>query len=231
MTPTARIVFLTLVAGLAAAARAQQPEPAAPLTTVFPPAVETALALSAAPPHLRDGATVYVYGARGFEKQRSGTNGFTCLLNRESFYVGSKTMFAPTCWDKPGEDTYVPVMLRVGALLSQGATLDAVRQDLDAGFASGKFHAPKTGGIAYMLAGAVELHRATGQVSKQLVPGHYMFYSLGVTNPQLGFTPEAAKSDPTLPFAALSGPWGDHGLGYVVAIPGDAHRSMHDTAK
>ena len=192
--------------------------------------METTLALSAAPPHLREGAAVYVYGAKGYEKVRDGTNGFTCLLDRHAFLFGAMKMFAPTCWDKTGEDTYVPATLRMGALLSQGATAEAVKQDIDAGFASGKFHAPTTGGIAYMIAGAIELEPATGKVLKQVVPGHYMFYSVGVTNSQLGYAPPATTSDPTLPFAVSNGPGGNHGLGYVVVVPGDAHR-MHGEAK
>jgi hypothetical protein len=169
MKPTPRLLSAALVFAFNAHAHAQtaRTDASTALNTVFPAAVETELAISAAPAHLRDGATVYVYGSRGYEKVRDGTNGFTCLMNRDAFLHDAK-MFSPTCWDKPGEDTYVPVMLRVGALLSQGATAAAVSRDIDAGFASGKFHAPQTGSIAYMLAGAVVLDLATGDVLKQV---------------------------------------------------------------
>ena len=40
---------------------------------------EIELALSAAPEHLRSDATVYVFGKKGYEKVRSGKNGFTCI--------------------------------------------------------------------------------------------------------------------------------------------------------
>lgn len=40
------------------------------LNTTFPEAVETELALSGGPEHLRAGAAVYVYGAKGFTKTR-----------------------------------------------------------------------------------------------------------------------------------------------------------------
>jgi hypothetical protein len=231
MRTTTWILSAALVFVHDAHSQAVQPDAAATLNTVLPQAVEITLALSAAPAHLREGATVYVYGAKGYEKVRDGTNGFTCLLNRDGFLHNLK-LFSPTCWDKHGEDTHVPVELRVGALLSQKATVEEVGRDIDAGFASGKFHAPQTGGIAYMLAGAVELDLATGQVVKQVVPPHYMFYSVGVTNSQLGFTPEAAKTDPTLPFAVrgTSETGADHGLGYIIEMPGDAHH-MHGDAK
>jgi hypothetical protein len=78
----------------------------------IPRATEVQLALSAAPQPLRAGAAVYVYGAKGFEMQRAGTNGSTCLVNRDAFLYGSDA-FKPTCWDREGELSYVPVMLMV----------------------------------------------------------------------------------------------------------------------
>jgi hypothetical protein len=194
----------------------------AKLNVVFPRAVEQQLALTAAPEHLRAGATVYVYGTHGFERSNDGTNGFTCLVNRDAFFYGGFA-FKPTCWDKEGETSYVPVMLEVGRLLAAGESPDAVRAAVAAGFADGRFHAPSGGGVAYMLAGDVVLDPATGRVTAQIYPGHYMFYSAGVTNAQLGFSPDAAKTDPTLPYVFAAGAGGEHGLSYVIALPGDAH--------
>ncbi|MGZ6195847.1 MAG: hypothetical protein ACXWML_11545, partial [Candidatus Binataceae bacterium] len=85
------------------------------INIVLPPEREVALALSAAPEHLRAQATVYVYGPKGFEIAREGRNGFTCLLNRDGFFYGGDAV-KPTCWDPAGADSYVPVMLRVGEL-------------------------------------------------------------------------------------------------------------------
>lgn len=223
-------LLLPALFALGSAAQAQQPDTSAVLNTVLPAAVETELALSAAPAHLREGATVYVYGPRGYEKTRQGTNGFTCLLNRDSFLFGQKT-FNPTCWDKVGEDSYVPVMLRAGELLSQRATVESVRRDIAEGFASGKFHAPKAGGISYMLAGTLNLDLKTGKVLEQTFPGHYMLYQSGVTNAQLGTTRDAMMADPTLPFASTNTAGGEHGLGYVVIVPGDAHKMPHGDAQ
>src|SRR5260370_39026158 len=50
---------------------------------LMPREQETALALSAAPKHLRNGATVYVLEHEGFIKVKEGVNGFTCLVHRD----------------------------------------------------------------------------------------------------------------------------------------------------
>jgi hypothetical protein len=195
----------------------------AALNVVLPRAAEERLALSAAPEHLRAGATVYVYGRGGFEQTRRGTNGFTCLVNRDAFFYGAAE-FKPTCWDSKGVTTYVPVMLKTGELLARGESYGAIKAAIDAGFAANTFHAPKSGGIAYMLAGDVAVDAATGTISKQVFPGHYMFYANDATNAQLGYTRDAGKADPTLPFVATAGAGADHGLTYLIAVPGAAHQ-------
>ncbi|MGE4064705.1 MAG: hypothetical protein AB7E79_15170 [Rhodospirillaceae bacterium] len=91
-----------------AAHAADMPDTRKTLNATFPREVEIALALSGGPAHLRDGAAVYVYGAKGFEKVKDGTNGFTCLVNRDGFFYGTEN-FKPTCWDAEGKTSYVPV--------------------------------------------------------------------------------------------------------------------------
>ena len=41
------------------------------------------LAMDAAPSHISEHATVYVLGPKGYVKARSGTNGFSCLVERQ----------------------------------------------------------------------------------------------------------------------------------------------------
>lgn len=73
---------------------------------------EIELALKAAPVHLRSEATVYTFGKTGYEKARTGTNGFNCMVNRDGIQNGD-TAVHPTCWDPEGSRTILPVMLRV----------------------------------------------------------------------------------------------------------------------
>ncbi|MEJ0034886.1 MAG: hypothetical protein WDO68_02160 [Gammaproteobacteria bacterium] len=188
----------------------------AKVNVVLPGAAERELALSAAPEPLRAGATVYVFGKNGFEKARAGSNGFTCLVNRDAFIYGASHL-KPTCWDAAGATTYVPVMLKLGELLARGASADAIRAAIDAGFADHTFNPPRTGGVAYMLAGDVEVDASTGEVTRQLFPGHFMFYVNGVTNEQLGYVAGATHAQ-NLPHVFSDGAGGNHGLAYVIVV-------------
>lgn len=183
---------------------------------MFPREVEVALALSGGPAYLRDGATVYVYTTNGFEKAKEGTNGFTCLVNRDAFFYGAAN-FKPTCWDAEGRTSYVPVMLRVGELLAAGKSTAEIRADIEAGFKSGTYRRPTKGDVAYMSAGDVRLD-ASGKITATAFQGHMMFYAPVVTSADLGYTPEAAKKDRTLPFVFAGGAGGPD-LAYIIAVP------------
>jgi hypothetical protein len=216
--------YASLVAVLFATGALAQDKTAAAmakLNVVLPRTAEEQLALSAAPEHLRADASVYVYGKRGYERVRAGTNGFVCLVNRDAFFYADDH-FKPTCWDSQGETTFVPVMLKVGELLAAGDSADSIRRAIDAGFASSTFRAPDSGGIAYMLAGDVTLDPATAKITSAQ-SGHYMFYANKVTNTQLGYTRDARRLDASLPFIFAAGAGGSHGLAYIIAIPGQAH--------
>lgn len=213
-----RLVLLFLALGAPALACAGEASPGEVLRTVFPRTTEINLALSGAPPHLRDNATVYAYGANGYEKVRAGTNGMTCLLNRDAFLYGAR-QFKPTCWDEVGASTYVPVMLKVGELLAASQSPEAIRSAIDEGFAQRQFRAPTTGGVAYMLAGDIELDLKTGAIQRQAFPGHYMFYAVGATTSGMGVTRAALENDPTLPTVFTGGAGGAHGLSYIIVVP------------
>jgi len=187
------------------------------LATIFPRDIETSLALTGAPEHLREAASVYVFGAKGFTKVREGSNGFTCLLNRDAFFYGMD-VFKPTCWDREGLTSYVPVMLRVGEMLAAGNTADEIRADIQAGFREGRFHRPQRTGIAYMRAGDLGLNLRTGATVHQAFPGHYMIYAPGVTSADLGYAADAAKADRSLPFIFESGAGGSD-LAYLITVP------------
>lgn len=200
-----------LVGGAAFAGEA--PDTRKALNTVFPRDVEIALALTGGPAHLREGATVYVFGAKGFEKAKDGTNGFTCLVARDGFFYGTDN-FKPTCWDAEGKGSYLPVQLRVGELLAQGKSADEARADIDAGFKSGLYKRPTRTGIAFMTAGDVKLD-ASGKVTSVAFPGHSMIYAPGVTNADIGYRRESGMS---LPFVFDGGAGGTN-LAYIIAVP------------
>ena len=192
---------------------------------LLPQEQEVELAVSAAPEHLRKAATVYVFGKQGYEKARSGTNGFTCLVNRDGAQSGDNTL-RPTCWDLEGSNTIVPVMLRVGALLAQGKVAAEIKSDIEAGFSDGRFHEPRKTGIAYMLSGDIKQFDArTGKVVARDFPPHYMIYAPGVTNADIGMTSEGYKINPSLPgvYAGYSG--GSH-TAYIIVLAIEAKGRM-----
>jgi len=109
--------------------------------SLLSPDKEIELALKAAPVHLRKDASVYVFGKRGYEKARTGTNGFNCMVNRDGTQNGDFSLH-PTCWDPEGSRTILPVMLRVGELIAQNKSAVSIKQDIEEGFAEERFHSP-----------------------------------------------------------------------------------------
>ncbi len=189
------------------------------LNTEFDPAVEARLALSAAPAHLRAGAEVYVYRVgTGYELHRRGTNGFTCLLNRDAFIYAS-TVFKPTCWDRNGRDSYVKVMLAVGEWLAAGNDTAQIKTKINKGFEDGSFRSPSKAGVAYMIEGDLRLNTDSGDVLSVEFPGHYMFYAVDVTSADLGTTDEAFADNHLLPRVFAGGAGGSR-LAYIITMVG-----------
>ena len=172
------------------------------LPELLPRQKEIDIALSAAPEHLRKGATVYVLERNGFVKVRDSANGFTCIVNRDH-PLNQK----PVCFDAEGTATILPKILRFGELLMQGKTMSEIEAEIAEGFRTGKYISPRRPGIAYMLSGDIRnFNPRTGKVES--FPAHVMFYAPNLTNADLGTTPEALAKDPSLPFVAYQGPHG-----------------------
>jgi hypothetical protein len=199
-------------------------------TTLFSlplsPEQEIDLALKAGPAHLRTAATVYVFGAKGYQKAQTGTNGFNCMVNRDGIQNGD-TALHPTCWDPEGSRTILPVMLRVGELLAQRKSAAEIKHDIDEGFTQGRFRSPAKTGIAYMLAGDVKFDPKTEQFSSVEFPPHYMIYAPGVTNDDIGLTREGRQKTPGLPFI-YSGYSGGSRTAYIIVMAaGSAAHTMN----
>src|SRR5215470_246609 len=76
----------------------------------MPEALEIRFASSAAPPHLRDNATVYVLDpAKGYVIARQGTNGATCIVVRSDWQWPDPPfrddVYWPVCYDSEGSKT------------------------------------------------------------------------------------------------------------------------------
>jgi hypothetical protein len=185
-----------------------------PLPELLPRQKEIALALSAAPEHLRKGAAVYVLERKGFVKMRDSTNGFTCIVNRDH-PLNQK----PVCFDAEGTATILPKILRVGELLMQGKPMSEIDAEIAEGFRTGTYISPRRLGVAYMLSGDIRnFNPQTGKVES--FPPHVMFYAPNLTNADIGTTKEALAKNPSLPFVAYQGPHG-----FIIMLNGDTKQT------
>jgi hypothetical protein len=194
-------------------------------TILLPQEQEIQMALDAGPEHLRAAASVYVFEKDGYRQVRKGTNGFTCLVNRDGNQKRDNDL-KPTCWDAEGSRTIVPVMLRVGELIARSASAEEIQRDIEAGFASGKFSSPKKAGIAYMLAGDIQFDRRTRQITKMIFPPHYMIYSPGVTNADIGMETKPTASRFDMP-RVTTGYSGGQRTAYIVIRAAPSEGSGH----
>lgn len=177
------------------------------LPELMPPEKEMAIALSAAPAHLRAEASVYVLKEAGFVLARKGTNGFSCIVNRDH-PLNQK----PTCYDAEGSETILPKVLRFGELLRKGVPLEQIKSEIADGFRSGRFISPRRPGVAYMLSGDIKNYNASnGKVES--FPPHVMFYAPNLTNADIG---SDGHFEPGLPSIAYQGP-----QGYMIVVLGN----------
>jgi len=153
---------------------------ASDLPPLLPADQEVSLALSAAPAHLAEGATVYVLQRGGYVKAKEGTNGFSCLVER-----GHPLSLYPICYDPEGSATILPVSLRRATLREQGKRHDEIERNIGEGFRRGTFRAPRRPGLAYMLSrrGRFEDLR-TGRLTGWAP--HVMFYAPYVRREDIG---------------------------------------------
>ena len=184
---------------------AQAPAPAPMIPELMPVEDEMALALEAAPPHLRAGAGVFVLREAGFARIRESSNGFTCVVNRDH-----PQALKPTCWDAEGSRTIVPRVLWVGEELMRGTPLAEIERGIEEGFRSGRFVPPARPGVAYMLSSRIRnVDHATGAF--RTFPPHVMFYAPGLTDADIGAATEVTEG---LPFIDYQGPHG-----YMIVMP------------
>jgi len=147
--------------------------------SLMPEALETELALSAAPEHLRAAAAVLLLGKQGYVEARKGSNGFTCLVGRSQ-----PKAVAPMCYDVEGTKTVVPLIVDEAAMRARGESEDTIRRAAEEGFRTGKYKAPERPGISYMMSPVQELAGPDGVV-RTFVP-HLMFYAPNLTDADVG---------------------------------------------
>ena len=168
------------------------------------------LAQSAAPPEVSGKATVYTLERTGYVKVSDGTNGFSCIVDRENPFNSE-----PMCFDAEGSATTLQMRIFVEDQRAKGKSEDEIKSDVEAGYKSGKFKAPAKPGIVYMLSDSTTLF-----VNDKLLhaPPHLMFYAPYATTADIGSPPSAAN----MPHVIHEGQPDT----YIIVFPAAAH-SVH----
>jgi hypothetical protein len=146
---------------------------------------QISIALSAGPAGVRDKATVYVLGPKGYEKVREGTNSVSCLVGR-SFVKPTETTVEPMCYDPEGSQTLLLVYLYREELRAKGTSEAEIKTDIANGYKDGRFKAPSKPGVLYMLSIDNRLG-PTPDGGTVHIPGHFMFFAPYMTGKDLGY--------------------------------------------
>ena len=134
--------------GVALTAHAQGTQQRTPARlTEMSAAEQTRLALSTAPPEVSARASVYVLAGGRYTRLRAGTNGFSCLVEREFLET-----IEPVCYDAEGSVTTMQARFYREELRAQRLPEDEVKRRIDAGYREGRLLAPRKPGVIYMLA-------------------------------------------------------------------------------
>jgi hypothetical protein len=151
-----------------------------PLLTAMSAAEQTRLALSTAPQEVSSRASLYVLTPKGYMETRAGTNGFSCLVEREMLETAE-----PTCYDAEGSATTLKARIYREELRAKGLSEDKVKQRIAAAYRDGRLTAPRKPGIIYMLAPE---NYAWNLITKKFWshPPHYMFYAPFATQEAMG---------------------------------------------
>ena len=174
------VLLLTIASGLQAFAQGEMPKPAYDFS--LSREERLALAESAAPPEISAKATVYLLERSGYVKVRDGSNGFSCIVDRQTPWNCE-----PTCFDAEGTATTLPARLFVEEQRAKGKTEEQIKADLDAGYKNGKFKAPGKAGIVYMMSDRGVLLVPGNKLVH--IPPHLMFYAPYATDKDIGSPP------------------------------------------
>jgi hypothetical protein len=214
-----------------------------PRLSPLPRDLETQLALSALPHHLRDTATVYVLNpAKGFEVTQKGTNGFHTFVARtgDDTFRGSWPFRAyrddilyPVSFDEAGAKANMRVFFDAAEMQAKGTPPEELKKIIQDRFKTHYYTPPERAGVSYMLSPILRSYQTPDQndtVTTQNVP-HVMHYVPNVSNEMVGgATPTLEElrylgehghwRDAPAPFVILHGPHG-----YMVQFVGTAERA------
>jgi hypothetical protein len=195
----------------------------------MPVDLERDYALSALPPHLRKGATVYLLDpTKGYYPAQKGTNGFICFITRTEWEWGEfrKDLTMPISFDAAGAKAIFPVYQDVAVMRASGNfTAKQIRDIVIDRIRKGIYKAPSRPGISYMLAPVMRGYPGgptNTQIMTMSMP-HYMFYAPYMNNSDIGGDPNQGpfvnNPDNTI-IGDKKGPYG-----YIILPAGEAEQA------
>lgn len=165
----------------------------------MPEALETDFALSALPPHLRGGATVYLLDPKkGYYVARKGTNGFICFVDRTEWDRKEyrNDIASPISYDAEGARVIFPVYMDVAVMRASGKySIEQIRETVDDKIKKGVYKAPHPG-ISYMLGPLMRTYNDAGTKVITINVPHYMFYAPYLTAADFGCRKNAGEGEP-----------------------------------
>lgn len=179
----------------------------------LPRDLEIQLALSALPPHLRDGATVYVLNpARGFEVARQGTNGFHAFVARtgDDTFRGSwplteyrDDILYPISFDKAGAKAQMRVFFDAAQMQARGTPPRKLKKIIQERYKAGFYEAPERAGVSYMLSPVLRTYFNPDESDLVVTANypHVMYYAPNVSSEDIG----AGQLGGMEPFVILHG--------------------------
>jgi len=225
------IVIACLLFSLTASAEDKQTPGATNNIEPLPRDLEIQLALSALPPHLRDGATVYVLNPdKGFEVAREGTNGFHAFVARtgDDSFRGDwpltnyrDDILYPISFDEAGAKAQMRIFFDAAEMQARGTPSTELKKIMKERLKEGYYKAPERAGISYMLSPILRTYvnpEESDSVATICLP-HVMYYAPNVTNEDIGGEKPGIPPS-SYPFVIMPGPHG-----YFVQILGVTERA------
>ena len=155
---------------------------------------EIALARSAAPGSISDGAEVMVLGREGYRTAVKGTNGFLCIVERSWGQSTDQTEFwnpkmrAPHCFNAQATRSFAPIYLMKTRLVLAGKSKPEIAHAIATALDKKELPTLEPGAMAYMMSKQQYLN---DQVKSW--HSHAMFFSPG------NMTKSWAADDPNSP--------------------------------
>jgi hypothetical protein len=198
----------------------------------MPAALETDFALSALPPQLRAGATIYLLDPeKGYYVARKGSNGFITFVMRTAWEWAEfrNDIITAISYDAEGARTIFPVYMDAAAMRASGKyTALQVRNIIVDRIKKGVYKAPARPGISYMLAPVMRTYPAKPDEHKVMTMHgpHYMFYAPYLTNADIGNIPDGQADGPFLvnPEAMFLGKT-KAPYGYIIMLEGEKEKA------